>query len=119
MTKTAAEVEAALLAHEDGHPFSWWEWAELEGWDEPVTVPGLGKVRILDLMHEVGDGGEDRWMIVQVVHEPEEGQKYGGLTRLYQKNGFYASWDGSHWDGAFFEVRATSRTVRIYEEVKR
>lgn len=51
--------------------------------------------------------GEERWAVFSL--EDETGIRY------FRKDGYYASYDGTTWDGAFREVKPTERTVVFYE----
>ena len=39
----------------------------------------------------------------------------GSGTKYFRKDGFYASYDGSTWDGEFSEVQPQERVVTVWE----
>jgi hypothetical protein len=116
---TSAEVQDLLEAEYDpypegheqhGDPVSgedvWHEWEKFESRD----VPGLGKVTVVE---HVGGGegeGERLYKVVRV-----EGDPYG--VRYFQMDGWYMSYDGSHYDGDLFEVEPVETVVTIWRRV--
>ncbi|MFE2997978.1 hypothetical protein ACFXG4_23530 [Nocardia sp. NPDC059246] len=113
MTLTAKEIEAKIEAFEqDGHEFSWYDWKWETGFDA-VDVPDLGKVWVVDTFGGGEGSGEEMYIIFRVLETGERPYR----ARYFQKDGYYASFDGSNWDGAFFEVRPTQINATIYEKV--
>jgi hypothetical protein len=116
MTLSVKDVETAIESYEDESGESgWYFWKYEVDHEAGVDVPGLGKVRIVE---EVGGGegsGEEMYLIFSVL--PEGG--YAWQRRYFQKNGYYASFDGANWDGAFVEVKPVKRTVTVFEEVRK
>lgn len=107
---TANEVEAAIEAlidggdkeNEDGEEYSW---SELAYGDVPETLSLRGEdVPVTHVIQVGGEGqGDEIWFVIQVGDQ------------LFRKDGYYASHYGSDWDGDFSEVRATQKTITVYE----
>jgi len=56
-----------------------------------------------------GEGhGEDIYMVFKTTDAD-------GNVQYWRKDGYYASYDGSNWDGDFREVRPVERVVTYYE----
>ena len=89
----------------------WADWVE-EAWGETKAhqIPGVGSVTVIE--HEGGGegDGEHTYLIFQVVDD-------NGVTKFYQKDGFYASFHGTDWDGGFYRVKKVTKTVEVYERV--
>jgi hypothetical protein len=80
----------------------WWELHE-EG---DHKIEGLGTVRTIA---SIGGGegcGEYMALVIRV------------RTRTFRKEGFYASWDGSNWDGPFREVRPVLVERTEWQEIQ-
>lgn len=86
-------------------------WEELGadyGWltDHHVTLSLRGEdvvvKRVAGKAPEEG-GGENIWTVIQVGNQ------------FFKKTGWYASHDGSYWDGSCTEVHPVERTVTFYE----
>jgi hypothetical protein len=86
----------------------WEAWYDYES----RQIEGLGTATILDSVGGGEGGGEHVHKIVRVTN-PQ------GDHRFFQKQGWYQSYDGTHWDGDLFEVRPVQRTVTVWEKVKR
>lgn len=82
-------------------------WDELAwAFDKPKAIEGLGEVLVVE--NHGGEGqGDERWVVFKVTND--EGEFY------YRKDGYYASYDGSTWDGSFGQVQKTERLVTFYE----
>jgi len=81
----------------------WSEFLEIE----KVNVNGV----IVDVVEQVG-GGEGSGEHMHVVFSftfPDSTVEY------WRKNGYYVSFDGSYWDGAFVKVTPVQRVVTFYE----
>lgn len=73
----------------------------------PWQVEGLEYPVYFHEDHGGGEGsGEEMWIIL------ESGGRY------FRKDGFYASFDGDNWDGAFVEVQRRQEVVTVFREVK-
>ncbi len=124
MKKTATGVEYALgqitLEYVDEYMATprdgskeFGEWSELNealfSGARAIDVPGLG---ILEGVDEFGgmDQGSERWMIFKLTQED-------GTTQHFQKDGCYASHDGTYWDGELFEVSSRTKTVECWDRV--
>lgn len=80
---------------------SWYAWDEMETAQSTI----LGEIK---LIANVGGGegsGETRYLVFEI----------GG--KFYQMNGYYMSFDGSHFDGPFIEVTPIQKTITVYEEM--
>lgn len=91
-------IAALLQAHhgEDG-------WS---GWYQSATaedVAGLGPVTLVDSDGGFSGGGEHVSRIFRIA------------GRHFRKTGYYASYDGTTWDGPFTEVKPVDKTVTFYE----
>lgn len=86
----------------EGYDGGWSEfsWAGRDG----VEIPGLGLAKIVENFGGEGQG-DDRWVVFEVN------------GRLYEKDGYYASYDGTTWDGDLYEVKPVEVTVTKYHRV--
>ena len=122
---TADEIEAALELPEDlectcgttgsDEPCVYCEWDDGEhGWHaisyaEPGAISEIPlrgeKVKAIYIDGESGGegSGESVWTIIRVG------------VQFFKKTGYYASYDGTHWDGDVTEVKRKQRTVTFYE----
>lgn len=87
-------------------------WSDWVGNTDPQPVlelPDVGTVRkVADFG---GEGkGDERWMVVSVTF-------LDGTVKLYRKEGYYASYDGTTWDEDFTlrEVTAQEKVVIFYD----
>lgn len=70
-----------------------------------VTVNGVEYDITVVKDHGGGEGsGEERWVVIEVD------------SRLFRKEGYYASYHGSDFDGDFREVYAVTKPVVFYED---
>lgn len=85
-------------------------------WSEYETrrINGLGDVT---LVQRVGgnEGGGDT---VSLVFRVQAIDGFQGV-RYFEKSGFYASYEGTEYDGPLIEVRPVQKTVTVFEEVQR
>lgn len=139
---TAEDIEHALILTfaEDGEDYpddyEFQDYEHFEGWDnlsydmlerqefsyprriggetQTVTVPYRpARDTLLGFKLAVSDqyGGEGQGDTLYIVISLSDGTN----TRYFRKDGFYASYDGSTWDGDFREVTPVERTVTFYE----
>ena len=99
-------------AHKKGDTYQvemddWYHWHELY---DPIHVPGLGTVFPVEDFGGDGMGGYT-WFVLRI--EPED----GSAPFLVRKEGYYASYDGSTWDGDFAIVEPREKMITVYEEV--
>lgn len=80
--------------YEDGWDNDWSEFA-WESQGNGVDVPGVGLVRCVEDFGGEGQG-DNRWIVLEAN------------GHLYRKDGYYASFEGSTWDGDFYEVEKVS-----------
>lgn len=80
-------------------------------WADGVSViPGFGTLAGVE-DHGGGEGsGEERWYVFSVTTED-------GSVRHFRKSGYYASFVGSEFDGAFEEVQPAERTITVWEAI--
>lgn len=90
-------------------------WRELNealfyfGRNARVVIDGIGTLGGVE-DHGGGEGdGEERWYVFSVTDAAGE--------RLFRRNGYYASYDGSHFDGPTEAVAPVQKTVTVYEAV--
>ena len=72
-----------------------------------AEIPTLGVVERVDANEGGGGGGDNIWLVFKVTS--------AFSTRYFKKTGYYASYEGSSWDGPFTEVHPVDRVVRFYE----
>ncbi|MFE7717522.1 hypothetical protein ACFU44_00595 [Nocardia rhizosphaerihabitans] len=73
-------------------------------------IPGIGTMKIVEDERNGEGGGDYAAIIFEIVAED-------GSTRLFKKEGYYASYDGYTWDGDLYEVRPASKLITVYERV--
>lgn len=103
-------VEQALENHEfDPYSSGWNFWYYEVEEDEIERVPGLGDVTVIEKqMAGEGDYAAKIYIVFKVEAAPD-------VYSFFKKEGNYASYDGSSWDGSFKEVRPTEKTILVYE----
>jgi hypothetical protein len=74
---------------------------------QPIELHG----RTIDL-EEADTGGEGHAEDIYMVFKTTD---IDGTEQYWRKDGYYASYDGSDWDGDFREVRPVERVVVFYE----
>lgn len=82
------------------------EQANERGHYGPIEIPGIGKAVGVEQFGGM-DQGSDLWTVFRIL----------GDDRLFRKNGYYASHDGSYYDGALEQVEAFEKTVTDYRRV--
>lgn len=75
-------------------------WGEVGGGGD--VIPRLGRVEQIEQV-----GGMDQGTHAHVV------LRIG--SRLFRKDGYHQSYDGTYYDGAFYEVTEKKKTVTVYE----
>jgi hypothetical protein len=110
---TVEEIGRALKNHTWGEEgakpgaYSWGYWCEIEGDEAGENVPGVGTVKVLEDFGGEGQG-EIRYYIFEITD-------LEGEIKLYKKDGYYASFHGTDWDGGFYEVVAREKVITVYE----
>lgn len=119
------EVDALLEGHPFPYDYTYTDYrtnkpvrnvGESFGWDHVysaiayngavLSVPGLGNVTHLD--EHGGEGqGDQYWFIFEVTD--------GETTRVFKRDGWYASHDGGYYDGPTTEVKAVQKTIMVWE----
>jgi hypothetical protein len=96
---TIAELDKAI------GDWEYYMWGSL-----PTELPGIGTMTRVELHDEEFETA--CWMVVKIV-DPQ------GNERLFKRNGWRASHDGSCLDGPTVEVRAETKTIQVttYETV--
>jgi hypothetical protein len=108
------EVDAEDAEDYDEH------WAELAwslkseyiwtptGREEKVPGQTVGDIHVTCVENFGGEGkGDSRWVVFSFADATG--------TKYFRKDGYYASYDGSTWDGEFREVTPRQRQVTFYE----
>lgn len=104
---TAEEVEQALESTTDSYRYGFY-WSSLAWGDADIDHLEInGEVYPFEVFdRKIGSEGDwqtDTYIVVKV------GEQY------FRKNGYYASHDGSYWDGSFTEVHPREKTVTVWE----
>lgn len=109
MSPTVEDIERALedtkhSEYEDEYETGWglWEdeyYASARVYDTEL----LPDVTVVDTKIGTEGGGEYIYIVFKIG------------DRHFKKEGYYASYDGSNWDGDFQEVTPIERTVVFYE----
>lgn len=109
MSFTARAIEAVLEATVDTkYGDNGLElWTDEYFSDHRSYDQSIGVVTVVDSQ----TGGEGSAEYIYIVFKVE----LDGSTRFFKKEGYYASYDGSNWDGDFKEVTPIERTVVFYE----
>ena len=109
---TGDELEARLK--DDGNMlnggyFDYWDFFHEARPGDKVDVLGLGEVEVLEsVTYRDGDyQGNDSYENYIVV-------KVG--DQIFRKTGYYNSWDGGAWDGAWHEVKKVEKTISVWEK---
>ncbi|AXK86570.1 hypothetical protein SAMN05421776_11716 [Nocardia farcinica] len=106
------DIEAKLSGYEDGYgDVGWFYWDDVAVATETVDVPGLGAVKVIESFGGEGQG-DSAYLIFQVQDSDNPYR-----MRFFRKNGYYASFHGTDWDGGFYEVRPMKHWVTVYEKV--
>jgi hypothetical protein len=122
MELTTAQVEELLTNHKFKSTYRGEEYevdADWHNWDdksyskEPVEIPGLGKIEFA----EADTGGEGHGEYISMVFKITMAD-CADTVRHFRKEGWYASHDGSYWDGDFAEVEPYEKLVTLYRPVK-
>lgn len=114
MTYSVQELESLLDDFRQDDKYTGWtglDWFFQDFPDAVVRLDEIGAVQIVEHNSpgEGNDGAACR-MIVSVTGTD-------GKVRYFQKNGYYASYDGTNWDGGFFEVRPAEHVVTVYKKI--
>jgi|SRR5687768_13567567 len=97
---TPPVVECELMSLED---VDWWT-LKSDDHDECAWGEDLGPVKLLESIG--GDEGSGEYMAVVL--------QVG--SRVFRKEGHYASWDNDRWDGKFREVKPVKKMITVWEE---
>lgn len=79
-----------------------------KGW-KGTEIAGIGRATLVDEFG--GEGQGDDYFIIFSVTEPN------GNVRLFKRNGYHQSHDGSYLDGPTEEVRETQEVITVYKAV--
>jgi hypothetical protein len=105
------------IEDEDSEFFGWDALGDMfyhRQWDsETLTMVDREIPKVFGFDFEIVEdfGGEGQGDSRHVVFSLTDGTN----TRYFRKDGFYASYDGSTWDGEFREVMPIDRVVTFYE----
>lgn len=128
MSYTIKELDEAVQTGWNG-TYTHWKTNEVtpyhaEGWhslieeidyrDKSFELPDIGTVTLVE-SHGGGEGsGEERWIVFKVVSNP--GTRIAE-ERLFRRNGYYASFHGSDFDGPTEEVQPTEKSITVWTAV--
>lgn len=106
MDLNVEQVEELLLKFpdEDDYGIGWSFW-NYEA-DDGENVEDLGTVEVVDNFG--GEGMGDHAHLVFRITNPDG-------VRHFKIDGYYASYDGTTWDGRLYEVKPVEKTVTVYE----
>lgn len=107
MDLTASTVVTVLRsAFEDyGYSDNFWDAICYEIPNEGIDSNGIHVEHVESFG---GEGqGDTAWVVVKATR--------GDEVKFFRKDGYYASYDGFTWDGAFAEVTPKEKTVTVYE----
>ncbi len=74
-----------------------------------VDLPGIGFATHVD-----GFGGMDQGSTYYIIFSITDA---AGETRIFKRDGWYASHDGGYLEGPTTEVRAAEKTVTVWEDI--
>lgn len=84
-----------------------WVWNEL-GEIDGEEVPDFGTVRVVENFGGEGQG-DQRYIVFKLTDE-------FGDEHFFKVDGYYASYDGSSWDGSeLYQVTPREKTITVYE----
>ena len=121
MSYTVKDAEKAINDHEfvDTYEYGggvrtsrysgWGEWSELyEAKADAIEVEGLGAVKAID-GEDAGEGDYNASVFVVFEVTDQEGN-----VRHFRKNGYYQSYNGTEWDGDFFEAKQVEKVITVW-----
>ena len=74
-----------------------------------ADLPGIGRAIGIDQFG--GEGlGDDYWIVFKVTSDDGE--------RIFKRNGYHASFDGSYLDGPTTEVKSVEKVVTVWQDVE-
>lgn len=90
----------------------WHELEEaLEHSSAKAVLPGIGTATIVESYGGGEGSGEERWFVFKVTDD-------AGDERTFRRNGYYASFIGSEFDGPTDQVAPAEKTITVWEAVK-
>lgn len=121
MSFTAAELEAlinddetngvdGLFFDDSDEPMSPDEWSEV-AWGSGGRLHINGEDYTWKPVKDIGGEGQGDYAAVIFAVDGPDGR------RLFRKEGYYSSYEGTDWDGNFAEVEAFERTITDYRAV--
>lgn len=106
MSYTVEDLDQAVAARVGATA----DWPSEGGWQsfpwarESFEIPGIGTLQVLEYQDEEFE--TQCWLVVRIT-DPE------GNVRLFKRNGWRASHDGSYLEGPTFEVKEFTETVTV------
>lgn len=83
----------------------WWMWQQYFKGHEPVLVPDLGYVQVVEDEREDADYTAAMMLVLKVSF-------WDGSEAHYRVDGTYRSYDGSEWHGPAYKVTHGPRVVQ-------
>jgi hypothetical protein len=110
MSLSVSDIGDRLRGFDADGERGWYAW----DWERSgmYHVPEVGAVEVVERVGGEGEG-DHKHIVFRIT------PMWTSVTRYFKKNGYYSSYDGTDWDGAFFEVEPVRKTVTVYEEVSK
>jgi uncharacterized protein YndB with AHSA1/START domain len=91
----------------------WYQWSEIGDIRDadPVIVEGVGSVEVVHA-ETGGEGAAEHCELIFKVTADD------GTVRYFEKDGWYQSFNGTEWDGDFYEVEPAQKTITVYSKIK-
>ena len=113
-----SEIESKLQGYRGNPEDDWYDEDDETSWStwayeyDKETVPGLGLVEVLDTYKGGEGGGEEALLVFYIT--PEDGTEPFHVSI----SGYYASYNGTEWDGDLVQVEPRQVSVTQYFTVK-
>ena len=107
LTQEDENGDAVIYGYSDG------PWSALAYEDYNAEALATALPYKVEVEATVGGGegsGEEMYLVLKTTD--------GESVQYFRKDGYYASFDGSNWDGAFYEVTPTQKTITVYPRKK-
>ncbi|ANA86355.1 hypothetical protein BH762_gp012 [Gordonia phage OneUp] len=74
-----------------------------------LKIPGIG-LATLERTHGGEGEGDQYWFVFKITDDD-------GNVRYFRREGWYASYDGGHYDGPTVEVRPAEKVITVYKKI--